>query len=309
MVKIKQILAAFALVCSFSTYGYTQDSSFEDTRRRQQEEERNRQQERDLAERRSTLNNLSRNETIEKTTFKRATLSKKEKDLRSKFVAIDAADLELSKDFLSQPRTGIFRLFADNNCFANGFMQTDDNCKNIFPGTWFYSFRAKDYSDNTFFDILLKNGRLVSDGFLSQGILTKSGNFSLDNVNLESKGVKFLAAFKPAEKTKDIKIQYEQIGNGIESDGYKYAREVIAEVGEVYLMRVIAYRLQKKFLDKTLKNIQNETNISMFMLEQDERVDLMVAFRIIRKETSGNLTIIWKELSKKKSPEAIFAED
>ena len=304
---ISQILAAFAILCSFSIYGHGQNPEIDAIRRREQEEYNKRQQERDLAQRRANLENLQTYSRATKTTFKRAVLSKKEKDSRKKFVAIDAADLDLSKDFLKQPHTGIFRIFPDNICFVNGVMEINGSCNNIFPGTWFYSFRAKDYSDDTFFDLFLQNGKLITDGFLSQGILVKLGNFSLDKVNLESKGAKFLVDFKPTEKAKDIKEQYEQIGQGIESDGYKYSREVVAEVGSVYLMRVVAYRLQGKFLNKT-KNIQNETNIRFSMLEQDERVDMVVAFRIIRKATAGNLTIIWKELNKKKSPEAILAE-
>ena len=101
---ISQILAAFAILCSFSIYGHGQNPEIDAIRRREQEEYNKRQQERDLAQRRANLENLQTYSRATKTTFKRAVLSKKEKDSRKKFVAIDAADLDLSKDFLKQPQ-------------------------------------------------------------------------------------------------------------------------------------------------------------------------------------------------------------
>lgn len=260
--------------------------------------------------RRFNLDNLRRIEGTNRANPKTAplnkslALNKKERELLNKLTAPDAEDLALFAEFLKQPRTGIFRLFPDNDCFTNGVVYVDGKCKDVFPGTWLYSFREKDYSDNFVFDVWLKNGRFFSEGFLSQGILVKLGNFSLNNVTLESKGAKFLADFKPAENSAEIRKQYDQIGKGIESDGYKYSRTAEADVGEVYLMRVIAYRVQKKVLDRILGN-----NAAFYFqtINRDERKDMIVGFRIIKKEANGVLTIIWKVLDEKQSPEIIFS--
>lgn len=267
--------------------------------------ERRIQRENDDRTRRSTQINLMQNPKGGVTVYKKTNLNKKERELRDRVVAPDAADLELLKDFLKQPNTGVFRLFPDNDCYAKGVLKVDGKCQSIYPGTWFYSFREKDYSDGFFFDLQLKNGKLITDGFLSQGILTALGNFSLDKVTLQSKGARFPVSFLPAKKESDVKTQRLQIENGIEADGFKYSKEVPAKVGEVYLMRVVAYRLQRNFLAQTTDK-EGSTPMIYSLLNQDKRDDLTVAFRIIRANPDGNLTIVWKMLDKKKAPEIIF---
>ncbi len=310
--NIKKILITLVFLCGFSVFVYPQNAEADAARRRQEAENLRIQQERDLNQRRQFLDNLQKNSRTNRTEFKREPLnksfilSKKEREARNKLTAPDAADVALVEDFLKQPRTGIFRLFSDNNCLSNGVVYIDGRCKNIFPGTWLYSFRKKDYSDDVVFDLWLKDGALITDGFLSQGILVKLGNFSLDNVSLGSRGAKFLVDFKPAEKAAEVKKQYDQIGAGTASDGYIYSRSVEAKIGEIYLMRVIAYGVQKKGLDKVLNNAEYKTKLKFQTVDRDERKDVIIAFRIIRKEVDGNLTIVWKELDERKSPEIIF---
>lgn len=215
-------------------------------------------------------------------------------------------DVILSRDFLKQPNTGIFRLFPDKNCLEKGIVRADKGCADIFPESWFYSFRQEDYSNGLFFDLSLKNGKLYTDGFLSLGILAKLGNFSLDNINLESKGAKFLKEFSPLTEASEIHRQYDEFGKGIESDGYIYSREAKAELGGVYLLRVIAYDVRKSSLNKRAKNGENIFS-GISLIDKDERKDITVAFRIIKISRTGDLTIIWKELNKKKSPEVVFS--
>jgi len=276
-------------------------------RQRQHIEEQQRREKRDLQERKISLDNLHNTRLIIKTVPPKTQLTEKDKKLRDQMTAPKAEDLILLQDFLKQPGTGIFRLFPDYDCLENIVVIVSGKCADLFPGTWFYSFRRKDYSDNLLFDLQLKNGKLISDGFLSQGILTKLGNFSLDDVNLESARTKFLNAFEPAVKLTDIRAQYEKFGAGVELDGRFYAREVTAELGEVYLLRVIAYRIQRNFADKiSYRGKFDPANV--LALQQDKREDIIVAFRIIRKDANGSLTIITKEIARKKSPEIIFAE-
>lgn len=308
--SIKRILTAFALFCVCSISVPAQTPAYEEALRRQNAERLKRQQERDLIDRRRNLENLKRiGPPSAPAIFNRKTLSRKLRRERDKLVAPHADDLKLFEDFLNRPKTGIFRLFPDKNCLVNiNVVRVDGECRNIFPHTWFYSFREKDYSDDALYDLLLRNGKLSTDGFLSQGILVSLGNFSLDNVTLESRGAKFIAAFNPEEKAADIKARYERIRQGIEVDGFRYSKEVEAQVGEVYLLRVVAYRVRSKFFDRVANNTARELNANFFLLDEDKREDITVAFRIINKGPDGNLTIIWKELARKKSPEIIFSD-
>jgi len=302
-----RIFLVLVVLAGVSAYSYGQVVTGQADINRINEERRIRIETADRM-RRSTQINLMQNPKDNRVTvYKKPTLNKKERELRDRVVAPDADDLALLQDFLQQPNTGIFRLFPDNDCYAKGVLKVDGKCQSIYPGTWFYSKKKKDYSDGFFFDLHLKNGKLITDGFLSQGILTRLGNFSLDKVTLQSKGASFPVGFLPAKKESDVKTQSLQIENGIEADGFKYSKEVSAKVGEVYLLRVVAYRLQRNFLAQTTDE-EGSTPMIYSLLNQDNRDDLTVAFRIIRANADGNLTIVWKMLDKKKAPEIIFSK-
>ncbi|HVE58327.1 MAG TPA: hypothetical protein VNB22_15960 [Pyrinomonadaceae bacterium] len=274
---------------------------------RQNEERRIQRENDDRMRRSSQINGMQNPKGNGVTVYKKPTLNKKDRELRDRIVAPDADDLGLLQDFLKQPNTGVFRLFPDYDCYTKGILKVDGKCQGIYPGTWFYSFREKDYSDGFFFDLQLKNGKLITDGFLSQGILTRLGNFSLDKVTLQTKGAGFLVGFLPAKKESDVKTQTLQIADGIEADGFKYSKEAPAKVGEVYLLRVVAYRIQGRFLAQATEK-EGTTPMLYSLLNQDKRDDLTVAFRIIRAKADGNLTIVWKVLDKKKAPEIIFSK-
>ena len=308
-IKIPLLVITLLLsaVCAFGQYGGLPNNWAEIAR---MENERLRGRERETI--RIAMANLDRLQSPEsrnqvyKTVFKRERLNVEDRKIRGNLVFPDIEDVKLHRDFLQQPKTGIFRLFTDNDCLAGNVIKTDGKCKNVFPGTWFYSFREKDYSDNLFFDIFLRNGKIIADSLMAQGILVKLGNFSLDNVNLQSPGAGFLVDFKPAVKGTEIGEQYVKINQGVEADGYKYSKEVEAKVGNVYLLRVVAYRLQRKFLADLAGDAANPENLKFILLDQDKRNDMTVAFRIVRKDAAGNLTIIWKELARKGAPEAEF---
>ncbi|MEP6903577.1 MAG: hypothetical protein ABJA66_17775 [Actinomycetota bacterium] len=42
------------------------------------------------------------------------------------------------------------------------------------------------------------------------------------------------------------------------------------------------------------------------MLDGDNRIDLTLAFRVIRKEPDGGITLLWKEIERQKSPPIKF---
>ena len=278
---------------------------------RAQQEQQRRREELDRERRGYLLDKMSREGLpLQKTVFQGRVVSDDEANaLRKTATAPATEDVAISRDFLKQPNTGIFRLFPDKNCLEKGIIRADNGCAEIFPETWFYSFREKDYSNGLLFDLSLKDGKLYSDGFLSLGILANLGNFSLDKVELSSGGAKFISEFSPMKNASDIKRQYEEFEKGIEADGHIYSRSVKAELGGVYILRVIAYDVQKKILKNRTKNggMINEVSLAGKLVDKDKREDITVAFRIIKKSKAGDLTIIWKELSKRKSPEVIFS--
>jgi hypothetical protein len=221
--------------------------------------------------------------------FKAKRTKDQEKKLRP-----SAEDLARFSDFLKQPRTGIFRLVNDIDCESNMFViRVDDACKNTIPGGSFYSFREKGYTTSYLADLRLKQGIFVSDGVLSQNILVKLGDVALEGLSAESAGLKYLNEFEPETRSTEATRQFIQIVRGVWRGNYEYRKALPSAENTTYGLRLIAYRgsIYRSFRGWVYN-----------LLDGDDRVDLIVALRVVQKDPDGSVTILWRELSRKKSP-------
>lgn len=219
--------------------------------------------------------------------------AKRTKD-QDKKLRPNAEDLAKYADFLKKPRTGIFRLMNDFGCDSNVYIiKVDDNCKNVIPGSSFYSFREKEYTSAYLADIRFKDNLLITDGVLSQNILVRLGDIPLENLSVETQGMKFLTEFVPETLNTAATRQYIDIVKGVRAGKYEYRKVLPASENMTYAIRVIAYRgsFYKSFRGWIFD-----------LISGDDRFDLTLGFRIIRKETDGSVTILWKEIERKKSP-------
>lgn len=237
------------------------------------------------------------------------TLSDEERKKFKVVISPNPDDLEKHKDFLKQSKTGIFLLLPDFDCETKYLVRTDANCANFVPGTWAYSLRRKNYSNADFHDLRFKNDSLMSDGLLNQGILVSLGDVPLENISLNSDGVKYLVNFKPGEIHKEASRQFEQIVKGIKDSDYIYSKKTKVVVNNTYAIRLISYRFQDKWLSRFSNSNMTAKDLKFFQLEDDKRVDLTVAFRIIRKNDDGGITILWKEVDRKESPKIVFQKN
>lgn len=215
-------------------------------------------------------------------------------------------DLAKYKDFLQNSNTGLFRMFPDFDCESQGLIRVDGPCENFIPGSWIYSFRMKRHSELDFFDLRLSNEDLIADSFLSQEILVPLGDLPLDNVSLTSAGMKFLNDFLPETKIKEARKQFAQIANVVEADGFRYAKRVRAVANVTYAMRIVAYRPQNNIGLRFGIGLNRD---NARYLNDEKRFDVTLAFRIIRKDENGSISIIWKELKRRNAPKIIFAKD
>ena len=222
----------------------------------------------------------------------------------------NAADSAKFKDFLRQEKTGLFRLFPFLDCEAKNLVRVDGECADYVSGSWSYSFRKKDYSDATFFDLKFRDGSLISGSALSLGILAALGDVPLENVSLASDGMRFLAELKPAADQPDSEKQISGFVKGVDAGGYKYSTKIKVEENTTYGLRVVAYRMPdsvKLIFDSADKTLDND--FYSFPLNQfDDRDDVTIAFRIVRKE-AGSITILWKELKRTDAPKLVFPKD
>lgn len=207
-------------------------------------------------------------------------------------------DAQAYASFLQQPNTGIFRLLPDSGCETNSLViKATEDCLNAVPESSFYSFREEEHTQNILADIRLKGNYLISDGILSQGILVALGDFPLESVTLQHEGLKFLNDYSPPTSTKEIQKQFLQINNGVRSGGYEYRKIIPAQSDTTYGLRVVAYK------GRILRSFRG---FNFDLLAGDKRVDLTLAFRIVRRDKSGAVTLIWKELTRKEAPKIKF---
>lgn len=236
-------------------------------------------------------------------------LTKEEIKKIKALLAPNPEDLAKYKDFLRQPNTGLFRLFPDFDCESKNLIRVDANCENFIAGSWSYSFRSKKYADLDFFDIRFHEGDLIADGFLSQEILVVLGDVSLESVSPTSGGMKFLYDFKPEVQNHEAEKQFIQIANIIEVDGYKYSKRVKALENTTYAMRIVAYRNENNIKFRFRDGISSDDRRYLFTNTVDKRMDLTLAFRVIRKDKDGSISILWKELKRQESPKLIFQKN
>lgn len=224
----------------------------------------------------------------------RKNLSAKQK----KLLLPEPADSAKYAAFLGQPGTGLVKLFADLGCEENAnILRADAKCLNFVPNSATYSFREREYTTEYLADIRLEKDALVSDGVLAQGIMVALGKIPLENVALDSAGMNFLVGYQPEPKTIAAYRQFVEITKGINSGGFLYKNTLPAAVDTTYALRVIAYR--GRFW-------QAFRGFKINVLDGDERADLTLAFRVVRKSEDGSYILLWKELQRKVAPKLLY---
>ncbi|HVE58325.1 MAG TPA: hypothetical protein VNB22_15950 [Pyrinomonadaceae bacterium] len=199
--------------------------------------------------------------------------------------------------FLRQPKTGLTKLIDDKGCAENTkVVVATDNClKYTMPGAGSsFSFRTQTYRIPRLADLTFTDKSFQAAGVLLHGIFANIGNVPLEEVSLQTKGLKYLVDFQPEpdyEKGKELDLQ---LIEGIKSDGFLYRRGLFSVENTTFALRSIAY---------SGKYFRAVKNLTYNEFDFDKRRDVIVVFRIVEKDEAGNVTILWKELQEKDSPE------
>lgn len=138
-------------------------------------------------------------------------------------------------------------------------------------GGAFYSFTKLSHEASPWSDIKLQDGKMhagVND--LTLGLMTVLPDVSLENVSLESPTVKFITQLALAAKYPEHKRQVDKYRSGFEADGKFYQAALPALLNHTYILRSTIY----------------------------DRVDSVIAFRVIRVDSDGSITLLWKLLSR-----------
>jgi len=179
------------------------------------------------------------------------------------FLTVPAADYKEYPDYIGKDDRGLFRLLQ---------REKYDGKLSVSGGGAYYSFftKASDYQAPA--EIALEGGALKT-GFAGcdYGFILPLGFVPLDQVNLQTGGMDFLANFKPiANDEPKIRKQQWAATVGFTQNGYTYG-DITAEkltAGQSFAVRAISFGY----------------------------VDELVALHIVRVDREGNLIIAWKRL-------------
>ena len=208
-------------------------------------------------------------------TTDRATLARDIQSLRDQlqakeleFLSPSAADRAAFAELLHEPETGLIRLLPREKFDGKLMMR---------GGGAYYSFTklANDYGYGS--DIQLEQN-FFSVGFAGAdwGYLAKLGDVPLQAVALDHSGVQFLATLEAATRESAARAQH-RAGwlPGLTVNGWTYTSRVPAILDTTYVLRSVDYG----------------------------ESDVLVAFRVVRQDADGSLTLLWKMLKKFPTPQ------
>ncbi|MEP7076338.1 MAG: hypothetical protein ABI878_11065 [Acidobacteriota bacterium] len=199
-------------------------------------------------------------------------------------------------EFLRKPGTGIFRLTTDSGCSENSkIINANDEClKYTMPGAGnSYSFRVRTYRLKDLSDINYSNNILGVSGLMMNGIMVDLGDVPVEEVNLQTSGVDFIVKFQPAGDFVTARVLNDQYVAGIERGGLLYRRFLPAKENSTFVLRAVAYH------GKLMRSVRG---VPYNEFDFDKRRDVIVAFRVVYRDTDGSLIIVWKQLSATDSP-------
>ncbi len=211
-------------------------------------------------------------------------------------------------DFLKLPDAGMITLVEETACVYSE--DKKDKGKDIFercPSTFipgggrYYSFRKNDYVKSGWADIGFMDKWIYSFGWFNQSALVNLGDVALEDVSLKTKGVDYFAQFAPSLDINEADRQFRQYEKGVEIDGLSYKQMLPLEFDKTYALRVTAYDADLQWIYKL-----GSKDIKIYPLKGDRREDVIVAFRVVKKDENGNLTLLWRELQRTKAPVLII---
>ena len=208
--------------------------------------------------------------------------------LKDGVLAPSKEDRKALASFLRTPDTGLIRLLPAENAAS----LAKKSLISIPGGGSHYSFANFTHSLGYGSDIRLSSGQL-SVGFagLGYGFLTNLGDVPLEEVSLSDPRTTFVATYRPAVTFLEARAETLRFRDGVTVDGIRYQEGLPAEVNATYLLRSINYG--KRVFSPVA---QGDTAGSA------RNTDVLVAFRVIRKDANGGVTIAWKLLKRYSDP-------
>ncbi|MDQ1613120.1 MAG: hypothetical protein QOG00_3051 [Pyrinomonadaceae bacterium] len=185
---------------------------------------------------------------------------------------------------LSEDGTGLMRLLPFTGCVVDPrIVNVAGSCADRVPPVWgggsFYSFRTRKHHLAAYADIALRDN-LFNVGFVqhSVGLIAALGDVPLDAVTLQSQAVRPFLKLVPAKTLAETEQEFKRSRPWLEAPEHVYGATAPVSENTTYVLRSIAF----------------EPN-------RDKASDVLVAFRVTRKDADGAVTVAWKQLQKPKN--------
>ena len=220
----------------------------------------------------------SREELLRQVEAKHEELLKDLRKIEKQLLLPSEEDQLAYAEFLTQPDTGLIRLLPRE--IYDSYAHPEKRL-GLRGGGSYYSFteRSQEYGNGT--QIGLEQGSLlVCFAGANYGMVANLGDVPLEEVAFENSAVKFLVSYEPAGNEPLARVEYRRFGSGVTVNGTLYKTRLPAIVNNSYAMRGISY----------------------------SNSDIVVAFRVVRKDTDGSVIIAWKLLKKYPKPELARAD-
>lgn len=141
-------------------------------------------------------------------------------------------------------------------------------------GGSYYSFTTKSHDYQKIAQIGLEQNNLnVGFAGADYGFITDLGEISLTDITKDTAEAIFLANYRPPTNEPEVRIEQRRAHN-YETGGISYKNRLPAIVGHSYVLRAISF----------------------------ENADVLVAFKIHRRDADGSLIIFWKSLENFEKP-------
>ncbi len=218
----------------------------------------------------SSAQTKSRQEILAEISTKRTELS----NLEKQFLSPTEQDRSDFAELLSQPNTGLIRLLP-REVFDS---PNSNKSLTLRGGGAYYSFTRLTHEYGYESDIELQQGQL-SVGFAGcdYGMLARLGSLPLKEVSLANPVVALIERYKPPTIESEVRAEQRRFMTGQTLEGVVLKAYIAADSGMTYVLRSIGY----------------------------DQSDVLVAFRVVRRDTDGSVIIAWKILEKFPAPQLI----
>ena len=213
----------------------------------------------------------SRSDLLREIRAKRADLDQLEKQ----FLAPTAEDQAAYAEFLSQPDTGLIRLLP-RQVYDSEVYKKNNKTLTMRGAGAYYSFTRLTHEYGFGSDIQLESDQLsVGSAGANYGMLVNLGDVTLDELTLEDPRVRYMAGYTPPSKEREARSEARQFGSGVAGDDMGYRSRLPVQVNCTYLLRSIDYSTS----------------------------DVLVTFKVVRKDGDGSIILAWKLLKKYPVPQ------